>query len=115
MLFYTLLFLRYGRISNHEDPAYKNDYISKDEIHRSAGLLLGTSFSIAPSGRLGVDINTGVFEKEKEITTVYRDGGLVKTRFEKPTGLGYRLSVNLCYWFFRTAAHVKPAKSLKTE
>jgi len=48
--------------------------------------------------RRGIDINAGVFEKEKRIVETYLDKpGVAK----KSVGPGFRLSVNVSYWFKR--------------
>ena len=53
------------------------------------------------SDRLMVDVNTGVFEKEKD--TEYLVHGAESLVRSKLTGLGFRLSVNLEWWWGRGA------------
>jgi len=94
LVFYMLAYVRLGNIKRHYDPLFKEPYVDQRETHRSAGLSLGTT--IRAERHWGIDVNAGLFEKEKTITTSYADGRLVT---QKPVGLGFRLSANVSYWF----------------
>ena len=98
---YLLCFLRYGKLDQHYDPDYPlTSFLSNHEKHTSAGIMLGATSIIGANNRLGLDINTGLFDKQKVISTVYLKNGVETTTASKPVGLGYRLSVNLTYWFY---------------
>src|SRR5262249_27983962 len=106
--FYTLAFVRYGTIDAHWDPRYKispeEEYIDQ-ETHRSVGLMLGVNWGFPLWPRLGLDVNMGVFEKRKDMLTV--DDNYNDPRVESFwTGLGFRMSVNATYAFYR---HRRPS------
>jgi len=62
-------------------------------------VLVGTTL---PWGRrMGLDVNTGIFEKEKEEDTEYLVHGVESLVRARPRGLGFRLSVNLEWWWRR--------------
>ena len=48
-----------------------------------------------------LDVNTGVFEKEKVKDTEYLVHSVESLVRSRPTGLGFRLSVNLEWWWKR--------------
>ncbi len=99
---YIVGFLRYGRIDRYYDPLYVlSSYLSEHERHYSAGLLGGFTGSLSDKHRLGLDINTGLFIKKKDIWTVYRENDSERITRRRPIGPGFRLSVNLVWWFPR--------------
>lgn len=96
---YLLAFVRYGKIDAAYDPLYPlNYYWKQDQRHYSAGLLLGTTFPFF-THRWCLDINTGIFDKQKVIYTQFLTHGVVSSTNWRPRDLGYRLSVNLVYWW----------------
>jgi hypothetical protein len=98
---YALVFLRYGKIDQHYDPLYPlTSFLNNQETHYSAGLMAGSIFQLSHSGRLGVDVNTGLFFKLKDISTVYLKDNRSYIVTSNPFGPGFRLSVNLVYWFY---------------
>jgi len=76
------------------------DFLNNNEKHYSAGLLAGSIFQLSHTGRLGVDVNMGVFLKRKDISTVYLTNHRESTIVSSLFGPGFRLSVNLVYWFY---------------
>jgi len=96
--FYLLTYVRLGAISRHYDPLYRADYLDHWETHHSAGLSFGATIPIDKRYRWGIDINAGVFEKEKRIVETYLDKAAMTKR---SVGPGFRLSVNFSYWFKR--------------
>jgi hypothetical protein len=98
---YLLAFLRDGKIYQHYDPLYPlTRWMSNREHQYSAGLMVGgtTSLGLKPE-RLSLDLNLGLFDKLKEISAVYLENGVPKTVTSRPIGPGFRLSVNLVYWW----------------
>jgi hypothetical protein len=96
---YTVVFLRYGKLDQYYDPLYPlTSYYQNHEWDYSAGILLGATFGFKRNKRLGLDVNTGVFEKEKVKDTEYLVHGVESEVHSRPTGLGFRLSVNLSLW-----------------
>lgn len=103
---YALVFLRYGKIDQHYDPLYPlTSFLNNNETHYSAGLMAGSIFQLSHTGRLGVDVNTGVFIKQKDISTVYLLNHDRSNFKSKPIGPGFRLSANLVYWFYIRPGH----------
>ena len=98
---YILVFGRYGKLDQHYDPLYPlSSFKDNYETHRSVGLMLGSAFQFNRPRRLGLDINLGIFEKKKDISAVYLKNGVTSTVDSHPLGPGFRLSVNLVYWFY---------------
>ena len=97
---YMVAFLRYGKLDQYYDPLYKlTSYYQNHEWDYSAGVLVGATFPWAR--RVGIDVNTGVFEKEKVKDTEYLAHGVESLVRSRPTGLGFRLSVNVEWWWRR--------------
>lgn len=107
LVLYALAFVRYGTIDRHWNPFYElgqNNQYSDDEVHRSAGLMLGTTFVDPDWPWIGIDINTGMFDKSKDISIVNNYGDTpVNTQH---TGLGFRMAINMTYAFYR---HRRPS------
>jgi hypothetical protein len=98
---YIVAFLRYGKIDQHYDPLYPlSRWQSNKETQYSTGILIGGTAVVGGKGRLGLDVNFGLFEKEKVISAVYLKNGVETMVNGRPIGIGFRLSVNLSYWFF---------------
>jgi len=98
---YLLVFFRDGKIYQHFDPLYPvQSWISNRERQYSAGLMVGATMqsNLGPD-RLDLDINLGIFDKLKEISQVYLENGVQTTVNSRPVGPGFRLSVNLVYWW----------------
>jgi hypothetical protein len=93
---YTLAFARYGWINRRYDPGYIASYYTDTEKHRSVGLMLGGNLAL--SERLGIDLNMGMFEKVKDISTVDKYGATPVP--QTVTGPGFRLSLNVTYAFY---------------
>jgi hypothetical protein len=74
--------------------------MSNREHQYSAGLMIGgtTSLGFKPE-RLSLDLNLGIFDKLKEISAVYLENGAPTKVTSRPFGPGFRLSVNLVYWW----------------
>lgn len=109
---YLLTFLRYSRIHQHYDPLYPlTGWLTNDEMQYSLGLMGGALIQFSHTGRLCLDINTGVFMKKRNITTVYLKDRLPFTVSSNPLGPGFRLSVNLVYWFYLRPTYAKPLES----
>ena len=97
---YLLVFLRYGKIDEHYNPLYPlSSFLNNYETHYSAGLMAGTIIQLSRTGRLGVDINTGIFVKRKDISTTYSNNHHLTTDTSKLLGPGFRFAANLVYWF----------------
>lgn len=97
---YVLAFLRYGKIDQHYDPLYPlTSWLNNYETHYSAGLMAGSMFQLSHSGRLAVDVDTGIFLKQRDITTTYLHNHTPITNTSKPLGPGFRFAANLVYWF----------------
>jgi hypothetical protein len=97
---YTVAFLRYGKLDQYYDPLYPlTSYYQNHEWDYSAGVLVGATFGSKRDKRFGLDVNTGVFEKEKVKDTEYLVHGVESEVHSRRTGLGFRLSVNLSWWF----------------
>ncbi|HLZ89647.1 MAG TPA: hypothetical protein VKQ52_20480, partial [Puia sp.] len=94
--FYVLAYVRLGAISRHYDPLYPADYLDHRETHRSAGLNVGATMT--GDKHWGLDINAGIFVKKKSIAETYLHGPEMAKESVEP---GFRLSVNICYWFKR--------------
>jgi len=62
--------------------------------------MAGSIFQLSEKGRLGVDVNMGLFLKRKDISSVYLINHRLSTISDSPFGPGFRLSVNLVYWFY---------------
>jgi hypothetical protein len=103
VVFYTLAYVRLGHISRHWDPLYPTPTtaVTQKENHRSAGIQLGSTIRLDPESRWCLDINAGIFEKDKTIVSTDKYNHSVT---EKPVGPGFRLSVNLYVWFKRRVA-----------
>jgi hypothetical protein len=100
---YLLFFLRDGKIYQHYDPLYPLwRWQANRERQYSAGLMVGVTSAISDDKpkRLDWDLNLGIFEKLKEISTVYLKDGVQSTVKSRPIGPGFRLSLNLVYWFY---------------
>ena len=97
---YTVVFLRYGKLDQYYDPLYPlTSYYQNHEWDYSAGVLVGATL---PWGRrMGLDVNTGVFEKEKVKDTEYLVHGAESLVRSRRPGLGVRVSVNLEWWWRR--------------
>ena len=111
VVFYTLVYARLGHIFRHWDPLYPHPFVTQNETHHSMGLSLGSTFSVDKESRWCLDINAGIFEKDKTITSVDVANHRVT---EKPVGPGPRVSVNLCYWFTR-ARKVRGASGKRSD
>jgi hypothetical protein len=61
------------------------------------GMLVGATFPW--DRRVGIDVNTGVFEKEKVKDTEYLVKGVKSLVRGRRPGLGVRVSVNLEWWW----------------
>src|SRR5262249_35762341 len=86
---YALVFLRYGTIAQHYIPLYPlTSYLRNNEKHYSVGFMAGSLFNLSHTGRLGVDVNMGVFLKRKEISTVYLTNHRLSTVASNPFGPG---------------------------
>ena len=98
---YLLAFLRDGKIYQHYDPLFPvTSWISNRERQYSAGLMVGATKRTGDRPeRLDVDINLGIFDKLKAISQVYLKSGVPTTVNSRPVGPGFRLSVNLVYWW----------------
>jgi hypothetical protein len=97
---YLLVFLRYGKIDQHYDPLYPlTSWLNNYETHYSGGLMAGSLFQLSHTGRLAVDVNTGIFLKQKDISTTYLHNHQTITDTSKPFGPGFRFAANLVYWF----------------
>jgi hypothetical protein len=94
---YIVAFVRYGQIDVAFSPLYPLTYYKRHELDRSAGILIGSTYGLG--NRLGLDVNLGLFEKEKIIDTEFLTHGVTSETHWKPVELGLRLSVNLVYWF----------------
>ncbi|MBS1606291.1 MAG: hypothetical protein JST42_26770 [Bacteroidetes bacterium] len=98
---YVLVFLRYGVIYQHYLPLYPlTDFLTNNEKHYSAGIMAGSIFQLSHKGRLGVDVNMGIFLKRKDISSVYLVNHRQSTLSDSPLGPGFRLSANMIYWFY---------------
>lgn len=98
---YVLIFLRYGRIGQHYDPLYPlTSFLNNDETHYSAGLMAGGLFQLSHTGRLAIDVNTGIFLKQKDISTTYLYNHTSTTDTSRPLSPGFRFAANLVYWFY---------------
>lgn len=98
---YALVFLRYGTIYQHYIPLYPlTSFLNNNEKHYSAGAMAGSIFQLSHGGRLGVDVNMGVFLKRKDVAAVYMVNHRLSTINSSPFGPGFRLSANLLYWFY---------------
>jgi hypothetical protein len=104
---YILAYLRYGRIDRYYDPLYPlSDYWKDHEQHYSAGLQLGATFA---SWDIPIDVNIGLFEKEKVIYTQFLTHGVETSTNWRPVEMGFRLSVNLvCWWKIHKPAPQAP-------
>lgn len=97
---YMVVFLRYGKLDQYYDPLYPlKSYYTNHERHYSGGILVGATFGIKGEKNLGIDVNFGVFEKEKQISTVYLEHGIERMTHGNPVAPGFRLSVNISWWF----------------
>lgn len=97
---YTVVFLRYGKLDQYYDPLYPlSSYYQNHEWDYSAGVLIGATFPW--DRRVGVDVNTGIFEKEKVKDTEYLVHGAESLVRSRRPGLGVRVSVNLEWWWRR--------------
>ena len=74
--------------------------MSNRERQYSAGLMVGGTMQLGNNPkRLCLDINLGIFDKLKEISQVYLKNDVQSTVNSRPVGPGFRLSVNLEYWW----------------
>jgi len=95
---YLLAYVRDGKIDRSYDPLYPlSAYWQDHERHYSAGLQLGTS--LKGSRFWNLDVNCGLFVKEKVVSMEYLNRGVVSTIDSRPLELGFRLSVNLFWWW----------------
>lgn len=98
---YALVFYRYCKLGQHFDPHYPlTSFLNNYETQNSVGLMIGSSYQFRATPRLGLDVNLGIFEKQKDITTNYLQNRLISTAHTHPFGPGFRISVNLVYWFY---------------
>ena len=107
---YTGPYLRYSHISYYKDQAYVADYFSKMEKQYAAGMVIGGLFQEKNGKHFGIDITTGTFYKLKDINTTYNEQNIIKTKNEKPGHWGYKLDINLYWWFFRKLVQKPEAK-----
>jgi hypothetical protein len=97
---YLLVFLRYGKIDEHYNPLYPlSSFLNNYQTHYSAGLMAGSVIQLSHTGRLGVDINTGIFVKRKDISTTYSYNHHLSTDTSRRLGPGIRFAANLVYRF----------------
>jgi len=95
---YILAYVRDGWIDRSYDPLYPlTSYWQDHERHYSAGLQFGAS--IRADRHWNFDINFGLFEKEKVIHTEFLTHGVVTSTNWRPVEMGFRLSVNLFWWW----------------
>ena len=98
---YLTCFYRYGEVKTVNDLDYRNDYYYKFEKQNSIGivygvLVFGDSKFI---NKLGLDLNAGVFYKQKNTVLDYDEGSRNKT-----SNLGIRIGIYLNYNFTRKKA-----------
>jgi hypothetical protein len=98
---YSSCYVRYGKKSSDKDEAFFNDYVSEEEINKSIGVLVGSVFMFEGSTKWAWDVNIGPFLKNKDITTVYRENRVRKTKFESTHNMGIRIGATINYYFFR--------------
>lgn len=95
---YLQTFLRYGKVHSYFEPGYITNTISYEEWHYSGGIVFGIIFSTAVKN-LGIDVNAGIFEKQKMMKEVasYSTGAF--TDLTNTWITGPRIGLNLYYWF----------------
>jgi hypothetical protein len=104
---YLLAYVRDGKIDRAYDPLYPLMYYWQDhERHYSAGLQVGAI--IAEHMPWHVDVNIGLFEKEKEIHTEFLTHGVVTSTNWRPVEMGFRLSANYVWWWSIPNSHPTP-------
>jgi hypothetical protein len=97
---YISPYFRYGYIERHNDPLFKVNYVFQKERSWSEGILLGMVGKIDECKRCKFDVNIGPFKKQKDITTVYLEDQIEKTRFEKKETVGLRIGVFFTYLIY---------------
>jgi hypothetical protein len=97
---YISPYFRYGYLERHDDPLFDVEYVFQKERSYAKGILLGLVGKIDECKRCKFDVNLGPFKKQKEITTVYLEDKIEKTRFEKKETVGLRLGVFFSYLIY---------------
>ena len=95
---YVSTYFRYGHRATLKDELYPEDYITKIENSWSQGILIGSVSALDQSKRFYFDVNAGPFFKEKNINTTYREAGIIKSSNEKPSAIGVRIGIYICYF-----------------
>jgi hypothetical protein len=93
--FYSSCYFRYGYVERKEDPAFSGNYISQKESNYAEGILFG-AIKQCNYKRLGLDFNVGVFDKQKDIATIYS----ADTRHQGSSNIGVKIGFTLDYLIF---------------
>jgi hypothetical protein len=97
---YASTYYRLGNRKETRDPAFKNDFISQKEKNNSLGLVVGGIDKFGSEKRLGLDYQIGGYYRLSNSTTFYRENNIEKVNQSKTNNFGFRLGVQLHYWFF---------------
>jgi hypothetical protein len=97
---YISPYFRYGYSEEHNDPQFNVNYILQKEHSSSEGILLGLVGPIDKNKRCKFDVNAGPFKKRKDITTVYLEDHVEKTRSEHKKTVGLRIGVFFTYLIY---------------
>ena len=93
--YYIGCFGRYGRQTDIFDPLFKRNYVSSEEVHYSAGILLGMLKRFQEYKHFGFDVNIGLFYKERDLTDITNRNGTLYTTVTRPDNIGFRIGLNL--------------------
>jgi hypothetical protein len=99
--YYFGCFGRYGQLRNIKDPLFNKNFVRSDEVHYSAGIVFGALGKFSHKKRLGLDLNIGIFYKEKDITDVTNRNGSIYTTVSRPDNFGFRIGLNLYLMYYR--------------
>ncbi|MEC4005204.1 hypothetical protein OX283_011090 [Flavobacterium sp. SUN052] len=100
LTFYTSCFFKKGQQVESYDENFRNDYIYRKENYNSYGIVIGSILNFKNSEHFGVDLSLGYFRKDKNSSTDYQVGSMIKTINEKAIGTGLRIGLTINYWIF---------------
>ncbi|MEO8770512.1 MAG: hypothetical protein ABI402_10520 [Ferruginibacter sp.] len=99
--FYLSCFFRHGESKTWYNPFFPNDYIYKHEVQNSVGILLGAIGKLDDRTQRYLDLDAGIFFKQKNADTRYEEMQTIKFRKNKSSNIGFRLGLKLGFWIRR--------------